>query len=698
MSVDSGKLVACNGLDPDDSRFIRMSVNFYNEEAAEDGLSDEDVYCKGFDFAFPLPGRLYSYVSPEQFVGIVSEAASLDASFQQDGCGYLESRDGASLSSLQARFRDYCVSARASLCAAYDVPIARDVDAHRPVVYKVDAGRYDELAPSVHKAVVLDMEGFTPGISALQPVEYEGPSKDGFRFRLNYEKDGSYFKGLPVVVKGVSSPEERYGVLYRLSSMMESGSGSLLGQVALLEDLSLDASRRLDICRGLEVSSYEVLSSYFLERKLMERYDVKYEKADSLVSVDLSDDGSSYCVSLNCDCGDRSRRKGVTFTFPVPERFRNDGDRLAFCSRLEKAYASPDDPALRDKVFSWVSGYDRKQVEKSLVRKGFSLDVFDEAMDKKKGSLDALVGSFVYDSFKGYEQESLLHDMSSAYGTRPALVEVLRSDEDEVQLRLNYFVRDKDGNPGPFQSGVVYSMSWHGADSVLLENKASFLFMLEEEFSHNDSLMEKIRQFNLSRFSDGLPLLEEPVQLQYDSSGRELRGLVGSLEGFDDRFKFGLPGLRRSKKEAEDKHIAELRARSDSVSSGLAEIEHEIGSMGVLGRFRMRLFHYRKWHGYAERRDKLRSESALVDRELEALGAVEPRVAAFQAVLTEVHKPVENPYSRLDEYLDRDSFKDLFVKPGAEKVSVPEVGKDKEEFPEVVLEFPSGKHRKGKFL
>lgn len=642
------------GVEEDESvgEVVRLCFNYYSEE-------DESFY-KGVEMIYPWnSARLSSHVSAEGFAKALSSKAEADYGLQEDLLDYISSgRDDSMLPGVLNSCKSFCSRVQAQIFSVHGDEIEYEVENQAPVVRKSLVDHFRDNEKDVRSRVVIDESVVGLGDEPVQRIDFVGKGKDGLRFRLNYVKDGKLCPGIPVCVKGISDAESQQALLYRIDAMMSVDDGVLNDQLAYYCDNRGSSDKTAagiadNSFMSVQAALYDMVVHYSQDQERFHQYDVKAEKASQLVEVDSSLEGKLR-VSLNYKTGKDLYRKGITLDMDCPSWCKSDKDVALFRDCIQKRYAEGNFDDIYRQVSNWVGGHDTIAAIRKDAKADRSKKVFESCMEERKASLENASVSFLSEVRSDFENESLFSDMQRAYGEKNNLVEIIRSDDDSVMLRFNYRHRDAfdrnvfagengDTELSPVQNGVVYTMSWYGADSLNLSTKARFIELLESQLEKDTELQERICRYNLRRFRDGDTVRngDTDVRLRLDDDGCSAE-MAAWLREFEQDLKYNLPALRKQRMDKEDEENKVLRMRFESCAMALKEDDVRRSRLGTFGKFRMIIMHYDKWKEQEARRAELDKEYSEVSRKcklVDSLGGVSARGGELLKSLQDVYVP-----------------------------------------------------------
>ena len=683
MSVENGELSLVELVNKDaDSLRLRFNYPFYDDDGVR------SVY-PGIEVSYPFNGPLADYVSPDQFVlRLSSDVPAVNSFISQDWQEFFDSgrdMDSGSAKNLVFAFKDLCKSVQNEVFRDNEVFVESDIEMQRPSVPLMDFSD-EQLAKLDEKAIVVAIADLDK--EAPQLVEFLDQGEYGARFRLNYRKDGKYLEGVTLSFPDVVNSEDCQGVLYRLDAMLQADDYQLSDAVAFYcenrsePSLVEKSENALQFMRSVSLDSV----SYYLDGQERRRqFDEELKPAFRLVDVSLHGDKCS--VTFNYRSDRDTIWKGRSVSFSAPDWLKEPEGLAHFQVQLESAYADEKNSSLQASVRNWMDGSDRKDAERKELKSDEGLGYFESLMRDRSKALDKSMLSFTEDVHKTMEYESDYSRMTQRYGTRDHFIDVLKSDDDSVTLRFNFSRYDSEGKrTEAINKGVVYSMPWRGADSVSLGQKARFLSFLEERFAADRNLQDRIRSYNMSRFHDGELAdsdIDKVVNYRLDDKDRS-RTMAYMLRQFVLDAKFDLPKVRLKEVEEEEIKLRSFRERVDACSKALFEKKFEMKSLGIWGRFKMRVFHHKKWKQYKMEEAALEKQLKLADLEMKQFVRPVGRSDELLAVLRDVHVA---------------SHKDIFAEPLAEeKMDVrqrPKVEKDKDDI-EIEVELPSASKTRDK--
>ena len=683
MSVEHGELSLVELVNKDaDSLRLRFNYPFYDDDGVR------SVY-PGIEVSYPFNGPLADYVSPEQFVlRLSSDVPAVNSFISQDWQEFFDSgrdMDSGSAKNLVFAFKDLCKSVQNEVFRDNEVFVESDVEMQRPSVPLMDFSD-EQLAKLDEKAIVVAVAD--PDKEAPQLVEFLDLGENGAQFRLNYRKDGKYLEGVTLSFPDVVNSEDCQGVLYRLDAMLQADDYQLSDAVEFYcenrsePSLAEKSENALQFIRSASLDSV----SYYLDGQERRRqFDEELKPAFHLVDVSLHGDKCS--VTFNYRSDRDTIWKGRSVSFSAPDWLKEPESLAHFQVQLESAYADEKNSSLQASVRNWMDGSDRKDAERKELKSDEGLGYFESLMRDRSKALDESMLSFTENVRKTMEYESDYSKMTQRYGTRDHFIDVLKSDDDSVTLRFNFSRYDSEGKrTEAINKGVVYTMPWHGADSVSLGQKARFLSFLEERFAADRNLQDRIRSYNMARFHDGELAdsdIDKVVNYRLDDIDRS-RTMAYMLRQFVLDAKFDLPKVRLKEVEEEETKLRSFRERVDACSKALFEKKFEMKSLGIWGRFKMRVFHHKKWKQHKMEEAALEKQLKLADLEMKQFVHPVGRSDELLAVLRDVHVV---------------SHKDIFAEPLAEeKMDVrqrPKVEKGKENI-EIEVELPSASKTRDK--
>ena len=683
MSVENGELSLVELVNKDaDSLRLRFNYPFYDDDGVR------SVY-PGIEVSYPFNGPLAEYVSPEQFVlRLSSDVPAVNSFISQDWQEFFDSgrdMDSGSAKNLVFAFKDLCKSVQNEVFRDNEVFVESDVEMQRPSVPLMDFSD-EQLAKLDEKAIVVAVAD--PDKEAPQLVEFLDQGEDGARFRLNYRKDGKYLEGVTLSFPDVVNSEDCQGVLYRLDAMLQADDYQLSDAVEFYCENRSEPSlveKSENALQFIRSASLDSVSYYLDGQERRRQFDEELKPAFRLVDVSLHGDKCS--VTFNYRSDRDTIWKGRSVSFSAPDWLKEPEGLAHFQVQLESAYADEKNSSLQASVRNWMDGSDRKDAERKELKSDEGLGYFESLMRDRSKALDEFMLSFTEDVRKNMEYESDYSRMTQRYGTRNHFIDVLKSDDDSVTLRFNFSRYDSEGKrTEAINKGVVYTMPWRGADSVSLGQKARFLSFLEERFAADRNLQDRIRSYNMSRFHDGELAdsdIDKVVNYRLDDKDRS-RTMAYMLRQFVLDAKFDLPKVRLKEVEEEETKLRSFRERVDACSKALFEKKFEMKSLGIWGRFKMRVFHHKKWKQYKMEEAALEKQLKLADLEMKQFVRPVGRSDELLAVLRDVHVA---------------SHKDIFVEPLAEeKMDVrqrPKVEKDKDDI-EIEVELPSASKTRDK--
>ena len=683
MSVENGELPLVELVNKDaDSLRLRFNYPFYDDDGVR------SVY-PGIEVSYPFNGPLADYVSPEQFVlRLSSDVPAVNSFISQDWQEFFDSgrdMDSGSAKNLVFAFKDLCKSVQNEVFRDNEVFVESDVEMQRPSVPLMDFSD-EQLAKLDEKAIVVAIAD--PDKEAPQLVEFLDQGEDGARFRLNYRKDGKYLEGVTLSFPDVVNSEDCQGVLYRLDAMLQADDYQLSDAVAFYcenrsePSLAEKSENALQFIRSASLDSV----SYYLDGQERRRqFDEELKPAFRLVDVSLHGDKCS--VTFNYRSDRDTIWKGRSVSFSAPDWLKEPEGLAHFQVQLESAYADEKNSSLQASVRNWMDGSDRKDAERKELKSDEGLGYFESLMRDRSKALDKSMLSFTEDVRKTMEYESDYSRMTQRYGTRDHFIDVLKSDDDSVTLRFNFSRYDSEGKrTEAINKGVVYTMPWRGADSVSLGQKARFLSFLEERFAADRNLQDRIRSYNMSRFHDGELAdsdIDKVVNYRLDDKDRS-RTMAYMLRQFVLDAKFDLPKVRLKEVEEEETKLRSFRERVDACSKALFEKKFEMKLLGIWGRFKMRVFHHKKWKQHKIEEAALEKQLKLADLEMKQFVRPVGRSDELLAILRDVHVA---------------SHQDIFAEPLVEeKMDVrqcPKVEKYKDDI-EIEVESPSASKTRDK--
>lgn len=636
MPVENGELPLVELVNKDaDSLRLRFNYQFYDDDGVR------SVY-PGIEVSYPFNGPLSGYVSPEQFVlRLASDVPSVNAVNSFDWNNFFESgrdMESEAAKNLSFVFRDLCKSVQNEVFRNHEPFIESDVVDQRPTVPLMEISP-EQLAVLDEKAVLVAVAD--PDKEAPQLVEFLDQGEDGARFRLNYRKDGRYLEGVTLSFPDVVKSEDCQGVLYRLDAMLQADDYQLSDAVAFYCENRSDPSlaekseNALHLVRSTSLDSV----SYYLDgQERRHQFDEELKPASRLVDVSLHGDKCS--VTFNYRSDRDTVWKGRSVSFSAPDWLKEPEGLARFQEQLESVYADEKKSSLQASVRNWMDGSDRKDAERKELKSDEGLGYFESLMRDRSKALDESMLSFTEDVRKTMEYEADYSRMTQRYGTRDHFIDVLKSDDDSVTLRFNFSRYDSEGKrTEAINKGVVYTMPWYGADSVSLGQKARFLSFLEERFAADRNLQDRIRSYNMSRFHDGELAdsdIDKIVNYRLDDKDRS-RTMAYMLRQFVMDAKFDLPKVRLKEVEEEETKLRSFRERVDACSKALFEKKFEMKSLGIWGRFKLRVFHHKKWKQHKLEEAALEKQLKLADLEMKQFVRPVGRSDELLAVLRDVH-------------------------------------------------------------
>lgn len=636
MSVENGELPLVEVVEKDlDSLLLRFNYEFSDEDG------ERSVY-PGVEVSYPFNGPLAGYVSPEQFaLRLSSDVPAVNASNSLDWQEFFDSgrdMESSSAKNLVFTFKDLCKSVQNEVFRDNEELVESDVELQRPSVSLMDFSE-ERLAELDEKAVVVAVSNVDT--EAPQLVEFLDQGKDGARFRLNYRKDGKYREGVTLSFPDVVKSEDCQGVLYRLDAMLQADDYQLSDAVAFYCENHSDpylAEKSENALHLVRSTSLDSVSYYLDGQERRHQFDEELKPASRLVDVSLHGDKCS--VTFNYRSDRDTIWKGRSVSFPAPDWLKEPEGLVRFQERLESVYADEKKSSLQVSVRNWMDGSDRKDAERKELKSDEGLGYFESLMRDHSKALDDSMLSFTEDVRKTMEYEADYSKMTQRYGARDHFIDVLKSDDDSVTLRFNFSRYDSEGKRiDSINKGVVYTMPWYGADSVSLGQKSRFLSFLEERFAADRNLQERICSYNMSRFHDGELSdsdIDKVVNYRLDDKDRS-RTMAYMLRQFELDAKFDLPKVRLKEMEEEEDKLRSFRERVDACSKALFEKKFEMKSLGIWGRFKMRVFHHKKWKQHKMEEAALEKQLKLADLEIRNFVRPVGRADELLAVLRDVH-------------------------------------------------------------
>lgn len=638
------------GVEQDDSlgEVAKLRFNYYSDE--------DDRFYKGVEISYPWNSdRLSAHVSAEEFVAVVSKAVSKDYNLQSDLYDYINSgRDESLLPYVQSSCKTACVHAQARAFSNHSEEMGYEVENQTPLIWKTLVDHFHENEEDIRSRIVIEKDAPELEREPSQKIDFIGAGDDGLRFRLNYVKDGRLHPGVPVCVKGISDSESQQGLLYRIDATLSVDDGVLNDQLAYYCENRGSADKSAVVIadnslKSVQAALYDMAGNYSKERERFHQYDVEAKEASQLVEVDSSLLGKLR-VSLNYKTDNDYFRKGITLDMDCPSWCKTDQDVAMFRECIQKRYAEGNYEDIYRQVTNRVGGHDTIAAIRMDARADRDKNVFETYMEDRKKSLETACVSFLSEVRNDYENESLFSDMDRIYGNRKNLVEVVRSDDDSVTLRFNYRHRDAFGREvfagengrtelSPVQNGVVYTMSWYGADSLNVETKARFIELLEAQLEQDKELQERICRYSLNRFRNGEGKMgdKDDVRLRMDDDGRSSE-MAAWLREFEQDVKFRLPQLRKERMDKEQDDIKVLRMRFYSCAMALEEDRVRTKKRGIFGKFRMIIFHHKEWQEQEQRREELRNEYSVLQKQCELVNSVGGASVRSCEILGELNK------------------------------------------------------------
>ena len=512
--------------------------------------------------------------------------------------------------------------------------------------------------------------------------DFESFENHQLTLTLNYNEDGHCYKGVPVTFRGVSSQAQCESLMLRVNSLMEDN-GYLVSQfieqyVHTAKDMADDeeAKHLHDVSSDLLSASLFTLSSKLDKEKLLRnQFDVVPEQVDNLITMDIDgerdENGNIYpdrplksvSYSFNYVGEDGKFYKGISVDASHCFDFTQDAQHVyeeasVFYQRLHDEYTKVDINGHLDRIKSWCVGWDKAGIEKSEFMKypRGNVEYFEQEMFKQRTDIVEQFDKFVQHTQDTLVLETKDNSLSAAYGTSEHLMDVISMDNESFTVRLNHKHNPLGLEDVPIRTGVEYTFSWYGADSVTNEQKAKFLGLLEQELSSNDDLQKEIWEYNMRRALNHDERNSVNVATESDENSKTLSTF---LHDFERNLKYNLHSIRQKQAAFHDSEIRKLSALAEQVSQAMADEVEFLRAKGPLGRLKMRLFHQSEYQKHRQHILELQKQDEEIKQNEVFLvddKGFSPRTKELLAAVNENFKSVEPDVWRvkLEEALARD--------------------------------------------